>query len=78
MAVSQTITDTLVQDFIIKAVNNVCSTMMRQEASFVEKTAEADRPAVLYQLTHGATYHRAEVLLDRTARVEFPQHLLLC
>ena len=41
MAVSQTITDTHVQDFIIKAVKNVCSTMMRQEASFVEKTAEA-------------------------------------
>ena len=41
MAVSQTITDTHVQDFIIKAVKNVCSTMIRQEASFVEKTAEA-------------------------------------
>ena len=41
MAVSQTITDTHVQDFIIKAVKNVCITMIRQEASFVEKTAEA-------------------------------------
>ena len=41
MAVSQSITDTHVQNFIIKAVKNVCSTMIRQEASFVEKTAEA-------------------------------------
>ena len=41
MALSQTITDTNVQDFIIKAVKNVCSTMIRKEASFVEKTAEA-------------------------------------
>lgn len=41
MAESQTITDTHIQDFIIKAVKNVCSTMIRQEASFVEKTAEA-------------------------------------
>lgn len=41
MAVSQTITDTHIQDFIIKAVKNVCSTMIRQDASFVEKTAEA-------------------------------------
>ena len=41
MAVSQTITDTHVQDFIIKAVKNVCSTMIREEASFVERTAEA-------------------------------------
>lgn len=51
MAVSQTITDTHVQDFIIKAVKNVCSTMMRQEASFVEKTAEA-----AYTGYHGKAY----------------------
>ena len=31
----------------------------------LEKTAELDRPAVLDRLTHGATHHRAEVLLDR-------------
>jgi len=43
MAVSQTITDTHVQDFIIKAVKNVCSTMISKEASFVEKT-----PATAY------------------------------
>ena len=35
------------------------------KALVLEKTAEPDRPAVLDQLTHGATYHRAEVLLDR-------------
>jgi HEPN domain len=35
------------------------------KALILEKTAEPDRPAVLDQLTHGATYHRAEVLLDR-------------
>jgi chemotaxis protein CheX len=39
MAVSQTITDTHIQEFIIKAVKNVCSTMIRKEASFVEKSA---------------------------------------
>lgn len=41
MAESQTITDTHIQDFIIKAIKNVCSTMIRRDASFVEKTAEA-------------------------------------
>lgn len=35
------------------------------KALILEKTAEVDRPAVLDLLTHGATYHRAEVLLDR-------------
>lgn len=35
------------------------------KALILEKTAVADRPGVLNQLTHGATYHRAEVLLDR-------------
>ncbi len=35
------------------------------KALILEKTAEPDRPAMLDQLTHGATYHRAEVLLDR-------------
>ena len=35
------------------------------KALILEKTAELDRPAVLDRLTHGATYHRAEVLLDR-------------
>ena len=35
------------------------------KALILEKTAESDRPAMLRQLTHGATYHRAEVLLDR-------------
>ena len=35
------------------------------KALILEKTAESDQPAMLRQLTHGATYHRAEVLLDR-------------
>ena len=35
------------------------------KALILEKTAEPDRPTVLDRLTHGATYHRAEVLLDR-------------
>lgn len=35
------------------------------KALILEKTPEADRPAMLDRLTHGATYHRAEVLLDR-------------
>ena len=35
------------------------------KALILEKTAEVDRPAALYQLTHGATYHRPEVLFDR-------------
>src|SRR5207253_9888097 len=35
------------------------------KALILEKTAESDRPVVLEQLTHGAAYHRAEVLLDR-------------
>jgi hypothetical protein len=35
------------------------------KALILEKTAEPDRPAILDRLTHGATNHRAEVLLDR-------------
>ena len=35
------------------------------KALILQKTAEPDRPVVLFQLTHGATYQRAEVLLDR-------------
>src|SRR5437762_13244145 len=35
------------------------------KALVLEKIAEADRAALLDRLTHGATYHRAEVLLDR-------------
>jgi hypothetical protein len=34
------------------------------KALILEKTAEADRSDMLDKLTHGATYHRAEVLLD--------------
>jgi HEPN domain-containing protein len=34
------------------------------KALILEKTAETDRPAMLERLTHGATYHRPEVLLD--------------
>lgn len=35
------------------------------KALVLEKTADADRPAMLDRLTRGATYHRAEVLFDR-------------
>ena len=35
------------------------------KALILEKTAEPDRPDMLERLTRGATYHRAEVLLDR-------------
>jgi hypothetical protein len=34
------------------------------KALLPEKTTEADRPAMLDRLTQGATYHKAEVLLD--------------
>ncbi|MGH7136293.1 MAG: hypothetical protein ACREHD_11175 [Pirellulales bacterium] len=35
------------------------------KALILERTAEDDRPETLERLTHGATYHRPEVLLDR-------------
>jgi hypothetical protein len=35
------------------------------KALIMERTAEAERPAMLERLTRGATYHRPEVLLDR-------------
>jgi hypothetical protein len=35
------------------------------KALILAKTAETDQPATLEQLTHGAAYHRPEVLLDR-------------
>lgn len=35
------------------------------KAVILEKTAAAERPQTLQKLTHGATYHRPEVLLDR-------------
>ena len=35
------------------------------KALILEKTLEVDRPDILDRLTHGATYHRPEVLLDR-------------
>jgi hypothetical protein len=35
------------------------------KALIMERTAEADRPAMLQRLMQGATYHRPEVLLDR-------------
>lgn len=40
MAISQPISDDLVQDSIIRAVQNVCATMLKQEAGFVEKSVE--------------------------------------
>jgi chemotaxis protein CheX len=41
MATAQTISDTLVQESIVRAVKNVCATMLKQDASFVEKSVEA-------------------------------------
>ena len=35
------------------------------KALILEKTSEAKRPTTLDQLTRGATYHKAEALLDR-------------
>jgi hypothetical protein len=35
------------------------------KALILERTAGAERPSMLQRLTHGATYHRPEVLLDR-------------
>ena len=35
------------------------------KALILEKTPEAERPELLERLTHGAAYHRVEVLLDR-------------
>ncbi len=37
MATVQIITDTHIQDFIVRAVQNVCQTMLCREAGFVEK-----------------------------------------
>jgi hypothetical protein len=33
------------------------------KALILERSPESDRSALLYQLTHGASYHRAELLL---------------
>jgi len=41
MAIAQPISDTLVQDLIIRAVRNVCTRMLKCEASFVERSAVA-------------------------------------
>jgi chemotaxis protein CheX len=41
MATAQSISDTLVQESIVRAVKNVCATMLKHEASFVEKSVEA-------------------------------------
>lgn len=41
MATAQPISDTIVQESIVRAVKNVCATMIKQEASFVEKSVEA-------------------------------------
>ena len=42
MAATQTITDSLIQDFIVRAVQNVCQTMLCREVGFVEKSSSAD------------------------------------
>ena len=41
MAIAPPISDTQVQEFIIRAVHNVCSRMLKREATFVEKSADA-------------------------------------
>ena len=41
MAIAQPISDTLVQELIIRAVGNVCSRLLKREASFVERSADA-------------------------------------
>lgn len=41
MATASPISDSLVQDSIIRAVKNVCATMLKREAGFVEKTVDA-------------------------------------
>ncbi len=38
---TQPISDTLIQEAIIRAVRNVCGTLLKQDASFVEKSAQA-------------------------------------
>ena len=42
MVPSPPIADELIHKSIVHAVQNVCSTMIKQDASFVEKTAEPD------------------------------------
>ncbi len=42
MAPSTSITDELIHHSIIRAVENVCGTMLKQKASFVEKFTEQD------------------------------------
>jgi chemotaxis protein CheX len=41
MAIAPTLSDTLVQESIIRAVRNVCGKMLKQDAGFVEKSASA-------------------------------------
>jgi len=43
MAITAPITDDLIHKSIIRAVQNVCSTMLKQTASFVEKSSEPNR-----------------------------------
>ena len=48
------------------------------KALILEGTAEADRPAMLERLTHGAVYHRPEVLLDRLRDLGIALTLKIC
>lgn len=41
MAIAQPISDTIVQESIVRAVKNVCAIMLKRDASFVERSAEA-------------------------------------
>jgi len=41
MALTSSLSDTLVQDSIIRAVKSVCTTMLKRDAGFVEKSADA-------------------------------------
>ena len=50
MAAPQTITDNFVQESIVRAVQNVCVTMLRQTAVFVETAPDAKRADFSTQL----------------------------
>ncbi|MBI3885296.1 MAG: chemotaxis protein CheX, partial [Opitutae bacterium] len=50
MAATQTITDTFVQESIVRAVQNVCTTMLQRDAVLVESTSDARRSDFSTQL----------------------------
>ncbi len=52
MAAAQQITDALIQESIANAIQNVCRTLLRQDAPFVDRvpTAEYERDPLRFQL----------------------------